>query len=155
VKIATHASVTSNAPVTLLGFDNANPPGSALPTLTNLLSGFDRTRVKSITVFFDQRGAGTSGAVSRATAWVAEDIPAAISATKITDLARFAGSGMNTIMPGRAYPMSVGPEFRSGRFEPQTQQDTLVIATIDYVGTIRIETLFEAYGPPLDYRVIA
>ena len=154
IKIATHTLVTSQAPVLALGFDNTTPPGSSLPAVTSLLEGFDGSRVISVTVFFDQRGAGSTGAIPRSTAWIAEDIPAAVSTAKITDLARFAGSGMNQIMPGRPFQLAVGPEFRSGRFELQSQLDTLIIATTDYVGTIRVETLFEAYGPPLDYRVV-
>jgi len=154
IKVATQALVTNLTPVLALGFDNSIPPGTALDALTSLLDSFDRTRVVSISVFFDQRGSASQAAIPRCTAWVAEDNPSAVDVSKIDSLARFSGSGMTQVFPGRSFNVRVGPEFRSGRFEPQVQQDTLLIATHDYRGTVRIETTFEAYGPPLAYRII-
>jgi hypothetical protein len=149
VLVAAQAAVTSDSPSLILGFSSLQPPGSVIGSVNTFLTSFDRTRVVFIDVFFDQRA--SSAAVSRATCWVADAAASAYDATKLVDIANFAGSGMNQVIPGKRYRITVGPQYNSGRFGGTAS--SLIITTVGYEGTIRIETCFEAYGPPLDYKV--
>lgn len=150
--VATEAAVTSAAPVAQLQFNSLTPPATALAATSAFVNTFDATRVMFIDIFFDQRGAGSTAAVPRSSAWIGEQGAAVYDETKLINIARFAGSGMDQVVPGKRYRVTVGPKYSAGRFDT-SNSNTLFLVTKDYVGTIRLETCFEAYGPPLDYRV--
>lgn len=158
IKIATETTVSVSNPVQILQFGNNDPPGNAITNALTFLQTFYTSRVVSIDVFFDQRGAASTAAIPRATAWVVPSTSAALDAAKIVQIARFAGSGLNQVMPGRCFKIRLGPRFiRDGQFVPNdevgTFKSSLILATKDYNGTIRIHTTFETVGPPIDYEV--
>ena len=155
IKVATEASITSANPTLVLGMSANTPPGTGIAANETYIQSFDRTRICQITVYFDQRGSGSTASQPRCTAWIANNASSAYSAAKITSLARFAGSGLNTMIPGKTYRIAVPPTYNVGRFDfsGANTQATLIIATADYVGTVRIETTFQTYGPPFDYNV--
>jgi hypothetical protein len=122
----------------------------------SFIESFESARIKYIDVYYDQRGGPSFGAVPRVTAWVATGLVSDFDTTKITDIARFAGSGINSIMPGRKFRIPIGPRFVSiGQFNRAgiTASAVLVIASQTYEGTLRLETMFEVIGPPIDYGV--
>jgi hypothetical protein len=94
--------------------------------------------------------------VPRVTAWVASGVVSDFDAAKITDIARFAGSGIDQIQPGRRFRIPVGPRFSGvGQFNRSgiTATAVMVITSQQYEGTIRFESCFEVIGPPIDYLV--
>lgn len=150
---ASEATVTSFIPVLVIGFTSRTIPGNFIPAVQTFISSFDDSRILSIDVYYDQRGTGSRASQPRATAWVASDLESSYDPDKLDQIARYAGPGMNSIVPGKRYRLPVGPKFGAGRFGDPSP-NTLVLATQDYNGTIRIVTTYELYGPPIDYKIV-
>lgn len=152
ITVATEA-VIAGTPLSL-GFTNTEPPRSTveIPAVSAFRKSFQSSRVVKIGIYFDQRGAASTAAVPRVTAFLAYDLSSAVDPTKITDLANFAGSGLNQITPGREFILPVGPKFSAGQFG-DASGNTLVLAANDYAGTVRIHTTFEVLGPPINFAV--
>jgi hypothetical protein len=129
------------------------PPGIALGSTVAFIKTFDQARIVSIDVYYDQRGSGSTGAVPRVTAWIANDITVVYNPNLVLDIARFSGSGLSQITPGKAFRIPVGPEYVAGQFSRLVNNGSIVIASVDYVGVVRFQTTFEVYGPPLDIRL--
>jgi hypothetical protein len=129
------------------------PPGIPLGSTIAFIKTFDEARIVSIDVYYDQRGAGSTGAVPRATAWVANDVTTVFNPNLVQDIARFAGSGLSQITPGKAFRITVGPEYFAGQFSRLVNNGSIIITSKDYVGVVRFQTTFEVYGPPLDIRL--
>jgi hypothetical protein len=151
---ASEVTVILASEIMAIGFTSRTIPGNSIPAVQTFLSSFDDSRVLSIDVYYDQRGTGSLASQLRATAWIASDIASSYAPEKLDQMARYAGPGMNTIVPGKRYRLPVGPKFRAGRFGDQVTPNTLVLATQDYIGTIRIVTTYELYGPPIDYKIV-
>lgn len=152
ITVATEA-VLAGSPLAL-GFFNDDPPRATveIPAISAFRKSFQSSRVTKINIYFDQRGSSSTGAVPRVTAFLTDDISTAVDPTKITDLANFAGSGLNQISPGRDFNLPVGPKFSSGQFGT-TSGNTLILVGQDYEGTVRIQTTFEVLGPPINFAV--
>jgi hypothetical protein len=150
---ASEVTVILASEIMAIGFTSRTIPGNFIPAVQTFLSSFDDSRILSIDVYYDQRGTGSFASQPRATAWIASDSPSDYDLDKLDSLARYAGPGMNTIVPGKRYRLPVGPKFRAGRFGDPLP-NTLVLATHDYIGTIRIVTTYELYGPPIDYKIV-
>lgn len=156
IKVASETSLDSSNPVKTLSINaNGGFPGTGIGAASSLLSSFDRARILYIDVFFDQRGSSSTASQPRVTAWVANGASGDYDQSKITELARFAGSGINTMVPGKRFRISTPPSFQVGRFDDVniTNGGTLLIASKDFSGTVRMETAFQVYGPPIDYQV--
>jgi hypothetical protein len=151
--LATQTDVTKLNPTKALSMNERSPPGNSLVACESFLIEFDQTRVVFVDVFFDQRGSDSTAGVPRATAFCANQTASLYDASKLSDIARFAGSGMNQVVPGKRFRINIGPRYTMGQFGGGNQSGTLFIVTKDYQGTVRIETCFEAYGPPLNYEV--
>ena len=130
-------------------------PGNAIGAAETFVKAFDRARILHIDVYFDQRGAGATAAIPRATAWLADGPSTEYEPSKVTEIARYAGSGMNQVQPARRFRVKAGPEYNCGRFSDTLNNATLIVASKDYVGVVRMETTFEVYGPPVDYELPA
>lgn len=156
ILVASQTDVEINNPSKALAMSNFSPPGSTIGVLKTLIESFESSRIMYVDVFFDQRGGSSTAAVPRVTAWIASGLASDFDASKITEIARFAGSGINQVTPGRRFRIPVGPRFTSiGQFNRVgvTSSAVMVVSTKDYDGTIRFETCFECIGPPIDYEV--
>jgi hypothetical protein len=155
VILATETDLTTLSPSKALSMSTNTPPGNSLASCATFLDAFHETRVVFVDVFFDQRGSGNTAGIPRATAFCANKTSSLFDASKLSDIARFAGSGMNQVIPGKRFRINVGPRYSMGQFDGGANAGTLFLVSKDYQGTVRIETCFEGYGPPLDYTVSA
>jgi len=138
-----------------LPFSKISPPASAteLFAVSTFRYSFQDSRVVSMKVCFDQRGSSSTAAQPRLLAFALDKSSSLIDETKLTDLASYAGSGLNQIVPGKAFNIPIGPKFQAGQFNGSTNVGTLLLAAQDYNGTVRIHTTFEVLGPPIDLSV--
>lgn len=153
ILIATETDLSVATPTKVLAMQSSAPPGSAILSCESFLAAFDRTRVVYIDVFFDQRGSASTAAIPRATAFCADMPASSYLATRLSSIASFAGSGMSQVVPGKRFRINVGPRYQMGQFAGIN--GALFLISKDYNGTVRMETCFEGYGPPLDYTATA
>lgn len=156
ILVASQSDLTPANPTKILTMSNVAAPGNRIGALDTLIESFESSRMCYVDVFFDQRGNASTAAVPRVSAWAATGLVSDFDPAKIVEIARFAGSGLNQIQPGRRFRIPIGPRFTSvGQFNRAgvTASAVLVITSQDYAGTIRFETCFEVIGPPIDYAV--
>lgn len=150
IMVATEATLAA-VPLKL-PFSASSPPASAteLFAISTFRLAFENSRVVSISVCFDQRGSASTAAQPRLLAFCLDKASSLVDESKLTNLASYAGSGINQIVPGRPYNINIGPKFQAGQFSGLINNGTLLLAAQDYNGTVRIHTTFEVLGPPKD-----
>jgi hypothetical protein len=151
IVVATQATFASSVSQLAFDFTNSTPPSGSteISAVKSFRESFQDIRVESILVCFDQRGRLSQASQPRLTAFVLNKGSSTIDVTKLTDPARFAGSGLNTLVPGKPFRIPVGPKFTAGRFDG-VGANSLILVALDYEGTARIHTTFEVLGPPID-----
>jgi hypothetical protein len=151
-RIAVAAEVTvQNGSATLFDFSNSLST-AYLTSIATFVNSFQSRRVIGINVYFDQRGSASTAAVPRVTAFLATGFTSSVDPDNVdlNTIARYAGSGINQVVPGKNFYLKVGPEFSTGRFQATGSGDFIVLVGDDYQGTVRLKLIFEVIGIPAD-----
>jgi hypothetical protein len=123
-----------------------------IPGVEVLVESFNSVRLKSIQVWFDNRGVtGPAASVARAGVFLLNGVPSLYDGSKLSSSPAWAGRGLNAIVPSKPITLRVGPEFASGLFgQPafSSSKDSIVISTLGYSGSVRLVFLVEVLGPP-------
>jgi hypothetical protein len=148
-------AIVNNGTATLFGFSRA-PSNSFFSSVQLLISSFQASRVIGIQIFFDQRGAAATAAIPRVTAFLATGLTSQIDPTKadLVNLTKYAGSGINQVVPGKSFYLKVGPEFSAGRFDDQSTSEVVVLVGNNYEGTVRLKFIYEVVGIPADISIV-
>lgn len=114
---------------------------------------FPAARLLSVNVQFDQRGAASTAAQPRVSAFLLPGATSTWDVDKLPAVASFAGAARQQIVGRRSFRLRLGPEFVSGVLTASTgstSSDTLVLSTQGFQGTARCIWTVQLVGPPTD-----